>query len=135
MSSSTKDTIPSAAEGLCPDLTSNQERLLYLLSLYSETTLSTPHLLVLVFEDSKDPKNESDPTSTEIDVELDENVFTYEYFESFADIQPGLQIQLYSSMILKNDLRFFKKNLLVSEVKKDVETGNEICYQITGESR
>eukprot|EP00603_Paraphysomonas_imperforata_P003875 CAMPEP_0114418420 /NCGR_PEP_ID=MMETSP0103-20121206/3488_1 /TAXON_ID=37642 ORGANISM="Paraphysomonas imperforata, Strain PA2" /NCGR_SAMPLE_ID=MMETSP0103 /ASSEMBLY_ACC=CAM_ASM_000201 /LENGTH=248 /DNA_ID=CAMNT_0001586779 /DNA_START=228 /DNA_END=974 /DNA_ORIENTATION=- len=121
------------------ELSTNQERLLYLLSLYRDDFISIPHISVLIFEGTKEPEDEDDDNelsvsrrSADIDVDVsDKFTFTYNFFQSFADIQPGVQIQVYSSMVLKNDLRFFKKQGLVNDEKRDVDTGHENCYCIT----
>lgn len=121
------------------DLSTNQERLLYLLSLYRDDFISIPHISVLVFEGTKEPEDDDEENevsisrrSADIDIQVsDKFTFTYNFFQSFADIQPGVQIQVYSSMVLKNDLRFFKKQGLVIDEKRDVDTGSEHCYCIT----
>ena len=114
-------------------LSTNQERLLYLLNLYSDDFLSTPHISVLVFEGCKEPGDDDDG---EISVSIrsddaDKYAFTYNFFQSFGDVEPGVQVQLYSSMVMKNDLRHFKKLELVEEEKLEVDTGTEHCYRIT----
>lgn len=127
-------------------LTTNQERLLYLFSLYSDQFLSIPDISVLVFEGCKEPEIDGDSESEDVsvsrrtaeDVSLhisDKYTFTYTFFQSFADVCPNTQVQVYSSMVLKNDIRYFKKQGLLAEEKQDVETGLENCYKITPKGR
>lgn len=124
-------------------LSSNQERLLYLLSLYSDSFLSVPCISVMVFEGTKEPPEDDEDSENEVSisrrsgmadimVDVDEKfAFTYHFFQSFGDILPGVQIQLFSSMVLKNDLRFFKKRGVMVEEKIDGDTGKENCYKIS----
>lgn len=122
------------------DLSENQEKLLYLIRLYEKQFISLPHILVLVFEGSKgteeDDDDEERPEQNSCEEDKEEtSAFSYDFFESFSDIRPSVQVQLFSSMVLKNDLRYFKKHNLVLESRQEVQTGMENCYQITNAGR
>jgi DNA-binding PadR family transcriptional regulator len=139
----THSLMSSPALGSPPhgELSIDQQRLLYLLSHYHTASLplSTPHISVLVFEGCQEPDDDDSENEVSIshrsnDINLhvsDKFTFTYNFFQSFADIQPGVQVQIFASMVLKNDLRFFKKQGLVDEEKVDTETGLENCYRLT----
>ena len=125
-------------------LSTNQERLLYLLSFYAESFLSIPQISVLVFEGTKEPEEEDSDSEEESNSRRSEDVsvhvsdkyaFTYTFFQSFADVAPGTQVQIYASMVLKNDLRYFKKQNFVTEEKENRDTGMEHCYRITDKGR